>query len=390
MSTKDGTPALAAASSEDNSPTASLMSHSSAATHPAISAQSDLSWITDTEMEELDMEHTLNQFSSPTGEQDAGRYRVAGILLAFYQNLGQDGKKILATEVKNYAPEPEKMLALANHLVTFLLVPFYATGVKGSQSAGDEQVFPDAAAEIANSMAWIEPSVRDQKPLRRDCLRRDNFRCVFSGAVDDTSVVDGKTTRQPGEQIIETECAHVIPFSFGSFDAQSSSDTEAKATIWWTLYRYFPILAGKIGADTINQRENAVTLMIVHHKRFGKMRLRFRPVEGRRNTYETILADMYTDQPISATKSGSSIIELEQYDDTVPMPSAEYFRTHCTIAEILEVTGLGEEMWNIISEAVNEDEAGPVRLGDVVLIFQQKFHINKVKIKYSYLLLNYY
>ncbi|OIW26441.1 hypothetical protein CONLIGDRAFT_706723 [Coniochaeta ligniaria NRRL 30616] len=70
--------------------------------------------------------------------------------------------------------------------------------------------------------------------------------------------------------------------------------------------------AGKIGADTINQRENAVTLMIDHHKRFGKMRLRFRPVEGRSNTYETIQADMYNDQLLSATMLGSSVIELEQ------------------------------------------------------------------------------
>jgi hypothetical protein len=98
--------------------------------------------------------------------------------------------------------------------------------------------------------------------------------------VDDDSFREGKTSLKAGEQIIEAECTHIIPFSLGKFNAQKANETAIKATIWWTLYRYFPILEGNIDASTVNQPGNAVTLMVVHHKRFGKLRLRFWPVEG--------------------------------------------------------------------------------------------------------------
>lgn len=42
-----------------------------------------------------------------------------------------------------------------------------------------------------------------------------------------------------------------------------------KATVWWAMYRYFPFLKGKIGADSINQPGNAMTLWLDAHDQFG-------------------------------------------------------------------------------------------------------------------------
>lgn len=42
-----------------------------------------------------------------------------------------------------------------------------------------------------------------------------------------------------------------------------------KATTWWALYHYFPALENKIGAETINQPSNVITLDPALHAEFG-------------------------------------------------------------------------------------------------------------------------
>jgi hypothetical protein len=104
---------LATASSDEDSPTTSIWSH------PVLSDQSELTCITDEELESLNIELILHEFGNKTAQRD----RAANILLSFYNYLGHEGRKVLATEIKTYIGEEEKMAALAKHLMEFILVP---------------------------------------------------------------------------------------------------------------------------------------------------------------------------------------------------------------------------------------------------------------------------
>lgn len=98
----------------------------------------------------------------------------------------------------------------------------------------------------------------EQTELRRKCLPRDGYRCVYTGLFDWYAVGDREVVLPRGAKRGFTDCAHIVPFAFG--DPDGSGSRGARASIWWTLYRYFPVLRGKIGAESINQAENVVTL----------------------------------------------------------------------------------------------------------------------------------
>ena len=82
-----------------------------------------------------------------------------------------------------------------------------------------------AEADV-NEIAWsLESSSRNgQAQLKASCFRRDNYRCVLTRAYDLKEACERFSEAEMGEMLIaRTECAHIIPFSFGSF-------TEARVT----------------------------------------------------------------------------------------------------------------------------------------------------------------
>lgn len=54
---------------------------------------------------------------------------------------------------------------------------------------------------------------REMKQLRNDCLERDGWKCVITGAYDPDapSTMDIDDASAPSD---DSECAHIIPFAF--------------------------------------------------------------------------------------------------------------------------------------------------------------------------------
>lgn len=136
----------------------------------------------------------------------------------------------------------------------------------------------DAPGAIDQSMATMEASTRgDQELLRRDCLARDGYRCVFTGYWDSDSCARGVVQPPPGQIWRSVECAHIIPFALGKFDETDAVQTRNKAIIWFALYRYFPEIEGKIEPGNINQHGNALSLSLETHSSFSKYWIGFEP-----------------------------------------------------------------------------------------------------------------
>lgn len=150
-------------------------------------------------------------------------------------------------------------------------------GGQQPQSLISPPTYAQAAAEIATSMTSLMPSTRrDQPDLKRSCLQRDGYRCVYSGGYD--SKAKKEHADVPDDALyLQTECAHILPFSLSKFDDRNALETQNKATIWWALYRYFPALQNKIGPDSVNQASNAITLGRGFHGDFGEYKVGFWP-----------------------------------------------------------------------------------------------------------------
>lgn len=71
-----------------------------------------------------------------------------------------------------------------------------------------------AEADVNRLASEIQSSYRLGQ-LRNNCLRRDGYRCVVTGFYDRVaaSMVDVPDDAMSDD----TECAHIIPFSFGGF-----------------------------------------------------------------------------------------------------------------------------------------------------------------------------
>jgi len=155
-----------------------------------------------------------------------------------------------------------------------------ASGGKAPPPISRLSIFADEDDEIEQTVAFIEPSRRDQTKLKRQCLRREGYQCIYTGYFDRRSVKNKEVTLPQKAKCGGTECAHIIPFALGNFHEKDSLETENKALIWWTLYRYFPALQGKIDAASINQLGNVITMFGEVHDVFGDFQLSFWPQEN--------------------------------------------------------------------------------------------------------------
>jgi hypothetical protein len=243
----------------------------------------------------LEVYNVLDNF----GKRDKSNNKAASILGAFLERLPKDGKLTLITEIQSFSQDEQKLRDLAQHLVDAILKPcrlsrpysplnaryanslwLYIVKLAGGNSP-TPVVTPspaEEADEIEEAMQHIESSTRQgQGALKKNCLKRDGFKCIYSGAYDWPSVKGSLVNAPKGHPVTPTECAHIIPFALGKFDDSKAVETRNKATIWSAIYRYFPALEGKINAENINQSANAIALNPATHKAFGDYNLTFWP-----------------------------------------------------------------------------------------------------------------
>jgi hypothetical protein len=134
------------------------------------------------------------------------------------------------------------------------------------------------AIELA--MTSIESSSRSgQSFLKQQCLRRDGYRCVVTGDFDKVKTPNHLGPKEHKDRYTRTECAHILPFALRKFEEKNATQTKNKATIWWALYQYFPCLKGKIGAESINQPQNAMTMTFHLHDEFERFDWALRATE---------------------------------------------------------------------------------------------------------------
>jgi hypothetical protein len=218
------------------------------------------------------------------------------VLQAFVDNLSGQGLSTLLSEIYSLASDPRQLRQLRNFLVDAILKPSIVIPIKSFTpslhntnntlnavaAAGGKQPpitpSPNQSAQFAIELAMtsIEGSTRaGQAPLKEKCLRRDGGRCVVSGSIDRKVYPDLPPSERRGFGKSNTECAHILPFALSKLDDRNATHTKNKATTWWALYEYFPALKNKIGADTVNQPENALTLSSIFHEEFGLFTLGF-------------------------------------------------------------------------------------------------------------------
>jgi hypothetical protein len=164
--------------------------------------------------------------------------------------------------------------------------------------------------------------------------------------------VDHHYAGTPGIAETDTECAHIIPFSLGSWSSDEEQYTTSK--IWVSLNRCFPSLRAKINftQSSINEPCNAITMDRSIHNVFGRFDIAFEAVD-QPNTYQ--IRNYRPNALFSRILPVSGIVTFRQCSQYYQLPSPELLSVHATIAKILHATGKAEEADKILKD---KDNAG--------------------------------
>ncbi|EZG04228.1 hypothetical protein H106_05896 [Trichophyton rubrum CBS 735.88] len=291
---------------------------------------------------------------------------VVRLLAAFMDHLPKDGSVRLMQDIIALDGD-SKLRQLRNHLVDAVLKSMQAPGGKTPaptpSPCGDTQVQIESL--VVTSM---NPSSRsEQSKLKKDCLKRDGYRCQATDLWDCKSVLDGLIIPNDHKASTTTETAHILPFSLGKFDADKAIETENKARIWQCLYRYFPGLHRVLSPETINTPANAITLDGYIHQQFGSLNVTFKETDDA-HVYKIIKYDQTNHIAFSFLPS-NGLMALRCEDSSVLMPSPFLLSVHARVGKILKVSGLKDRLEKIMYTLFlpsEVDPSGSTDLGTIV------------------------
>ncbi|KAF7174205.1 hypothetical protein CNMCM5623_006690 [Aspergillus felis] len=265
--------------------------------------------------------------------RDSKDYTVE-ILTSFIENLPSVSKRVI-TKVITISGDDD-LYNLAYHLRTAILIPMKAQGGKTAQATALPLSETDITRDNVTSEMTESSSRDDQEWLKIICLERDNYQCVVTKLWDPVAEPIFKLQEQGG-MTLNTQLAHIIPFSLG----HSDNDWKAKeiAKCWETLYLLFPSIKDVIKPTTINIPANAMTLAAPIHKDFGSLRIAFVPTDTE-NTYEI---KMYPRHQTFFDQYYKKLVTFTKQSDS-ELPSRALLETHAAIAEILHASGQGKQI----------------------------------------------
>ncbi|CAG8910015.1 unnamed protein product [Penicillium egyptiacum] len=204
----------------------------------------------------------------------------------------------------------------------------------------DQQLHDDAESLINGLLAPMrtlrssgEPLARESRPSE-ECLKRDGYKCVITGEFDLSS-----PNLKVGIRRALTECAHIIPFSLGTW--KDEKDRKAKDIIWANLVHMFLSLETiNFAQENINDTRNAITLVGELHKCFGYFDFAFEGTK-RPNEYKVVSYVPDLGRLADRPKTVTSVCHDPQYG----LPSPELLEVHATLARIFHASGgLGEHI----------------------------------------------
>ncbi|OJJ44546.1 hypothetical protein ASPZODRAFT_690298 [Penicilliopsis zonata CBS 506.65] len=241
----------------------------------------------------------------------------------------------------------------ADYLVDNFLLPFRASSMKTPQPT---------PASLSSMQSSTPAGVRQRVSLlRQRCLIRDHHRCVVSRKFDRSEA--RKRFQKYGEDCQDDggiplkdetsdnfqylEVAHILPHCLTAVASGDTELSEPKRTVLQILDMFDPGIIHLIDGPDIVSPLNALTLTLDYHRLFGEFQILFTPT-GKPYEYRidsTELSPFLRDPlfPITRTLTLSP-------NRTIDPPSSRLFGIHRAIAHILELSGAGEYIEQILND----------------------------------------
>ncbi|KAL4783343.1 hypothetical protein BJX76DRAFT_348655 [Aspergillus varians] len=272
--------------------------------------------------------------------------QLTSTLLAFLEWLPEQGQRSVAKDI-NEAQTDESLWEVFHNLVTGLLYPMKARSTKNSVTPSPHSWRRSNAEVVA--AALMEPQSRGDK-FREDCLRRDGDRCVISKSMSSDAWT--KLGRPSDVRSTYLEAAHIIPFSYASWDNSSVCDlpsskptaaTSDVSDAWEVLFRCFPAVRRMgLRVEKINELFNEMTLTRDLHYPFGVFTIALVATDIPHLYKVKAYPECPTD--IQRQLPEDSLVRFEKAKgaEHLPLPDPACLDCHHRLAEILHISGMGD------------------------------------------------
>jgi len=196
------------------------------------------------------------------------------------------------------------------------------------------------------------PSFEDQRSFYEDLLQegslnheraktaalvRDNYRCLFTGAIDMNAFEMGLLEHDGISAVQPTEAAHIIPQGILSDVDSAEAKRKWASSALAVLARFSQDinLPMDLNGSNIHRLENILSLTPTMHEMFDGLRLWLE------ETNQPNVYNLCATQPVILPPRHSNPIVLPSSED-LPPPSAEYIHLHATCARVAHMSGAGE------------------------------------------------
>ncbi|KAJ9195968.1 hypothetical protein DTO164E3_6506 [Paecilomyces variotii] len=287
------------------------------------------------------------------GREKRADKKLKACMTALLDWLPPGGRDSAARDILQCETD-DKLYEMFENIRTCLLAPLKMAGSNSASRTPIEK--REENVEIVASTLG-NPQQREEQ-FRKDLLRRDNHRCVIT---QDLHWEKWEEIGAPEDLDCDyIEAAHIIPFSLASWKAEPGSTYDI-SQVWEALYRCFPAVRRVIGTKNINDRSNGLCLREDIHRAFGSFGIAFEPT----NTPDVYNLKSYrraraTRVRRTIAKVGQVTLQAADGAGDVPMPNPVLLDCHWRVAEILNASGMGEE----IDEYMRELEAVKMSMGD--------------------------
>ncbi|KAG8919217.1 hypothetical protein FRC01_001407 [Tulasnella sp. 417] len=233
----------------------------------------------------------------------------------------------------------------------------------GSSSHPSRNSFDDAEETI---MFLMEEAPKSNSALKQLARKRDNYRCVVTGAYDGGTLQKERKsdpTFEPPAVPQFTQVAHIFPDSSNQGlvgpDGSASKKAEYSATAWAVVERFglVDVLAESLNGPDIHRVENVLTMSLNAHELFDRLQLWFEATDVP-NTYNLCSNDEANFGFLYPLKSRQ--VTLTSTDQMIPVPNSHYLKIHAACAKVAHLSGAAEYLETIL----NESEERPVLASD--------------------------
>ncbi|KAG8964631.1 hypothetical protein FRC05_003744 [Tulasnella sp. 425] len=192
--------------------------------------------------------------------------------------------------------------------------------------------------------------------VKKLALRRDNYRCVVTGAYDGATYKKqcrtDPTFRAPATPQL-TQAAHIFPDSLNQDlawpDNLPGRKANYSATAWAVVERFgqVNVITESLNGPDIHRVENVLTMCFSAHDLFDNLELWFEAT-GDPNTYKICSNDPRNFDLVLPPIPPQ--VTLQSTNPSIPLPNSHFLRIHAACARIAHLSGAAEYWETILEE----------------------------------------